>query len=103
MNVPASRTSRLLLPTCTPNSPLATSHACELTLQVDRSRGVRRMSTVADAPGASSTFLKPFNWRGGSPALGGNSRYSCATSAPWTVPLLVKVKLQVCWLASSLE
>ena len=53
--------------------------------------------TVVDCPGCRVTLSNPFSWRGGSLAAAGSPRYSCATSEPATLPVLVTVAETVTW------
>ena len=51
------------------------------------------MVTCCDAPGWSDTFCHPTRRLGGSPVEAGNARYTCATSAPATDPVFVRLKV----------
>jgi len=56
-----------------------------------KSRGLSSNRSVSDWPGPRCTLRKPRRARMGSPATFGMPRYSCATSSPARLPVLVTV------------
>ena len=70
--------------------PSGTTQPLAVSFQYDRS-WPERVKGPSDCPGCSVTLWNPFSCRGGSPAAAGSSRYSCATSEPATLPVLVTV------------
>jgi len=98
-NVACSGNRAELPPTNAVNVPAAGRQPPCAGEKHERSFSVIGIVTVALAPAARATFLKPLSCRGGSPAAAGNCKYSCATSAPLRFPVFVSVKLTECLVA----
>ena len=92
-----ARMSHDEVPIDSSKTPEMADHEWLCASHVEKSRAARGSATVAESAGASCTLRKPLSWRGGSPAVEGYVMYSCATVAPVTSPVLVRVKLTPFW------
>jgi len=91
-NDPVSLISLEEAPTKTLKLPAGITQACCTTSQIATSRFLKVIWKFALCPLLISFLLNPRRIFGGSPALAGNPRYTCGTSAPSNGPLLYTLK-----------
>ena len=83
-------------PTSNSNSPASTSQSWDTTSHTANARRSSRMVTFCDSPGASATFAKALSSFAGRYTVDSTSlTYTCTTSLPARLPVLVTVTVTV--------